>query len=774
MTKNFYRLTLALCLSMHLSLLMADDGHPIADGDTLKTYDMDEVIITSSRKETNRTERLPGALTVVSPRQADLRQITSLKRLSSFIPNLYIPDYGARGTSAIYIRGIGARSSGQTVGLYVDDVPYPDKGSFDFELPDIRRIEVLRGPQGTLYGRNAMGGIIHIHTYSPLEHRATRIRITKGNYGRIDARASHGLLLGPRTGLQAGAYYTRHSGYSENAFTGAKCDAEQSAGGNLKLVHRFTDALTATLAVVGGYTDQGAFPYGLRNDSTGRIEQVNFNDPSSYRRATANTSLTLRYETRAYVATSITGLQLLGDRMHMDQDFTPHSLFTLDQRRRHNALNQEFTVMGTAPGRYRWTLGASIFYDHLLTDADVEFKEEGIRASMQSAFDRMRANNPRMPQLRVTDRKLFLPSRFNESTIGLAIYHQSTLDSFLLPRLSLTAGLRIDTERRRLHYVASGKMNLSILMPPLYPTETDISGLYPTTSMNEHLTSDEWQVLPRLALRYALAPRADVYASIAKGYKTGGYNVQMSADLMQSHMQTDIMDAFRVFAPTLPRFESLSPADALAYRPEKAWCYEAGLKCEPIKGRLHADLTIYYMDIRDLQITRFTPSGTGRILSNAGRAASCGTEISLRAHPFRGLTADLNWGFTHATFLDYHDGRTDYSGQLIPYTPRHTLSLGLHYERHLPPRHLVDRVYISASCNAAGPIRWTESGNIRQPFYATIDSRIGLARGPISCFFNAQNLTNTQYAAFYFHSFGRSFMQRGRPRQLALGIEYAF
>ena len=73
---------------------------------------------------------------------------------------------------------MGARSSGQTVGLYVDDVPYPDKGSFDFELPDIRRIEVLRGPQGTLYGRNAMGGIIHVHTFSPLEHQGTRVGVT--------------------------------------------------------------------------------------------------------------------------------------------------------------------------------------------------------------------------------------------------------------------------------------------------------------------------------------------------------------------------------------------------------------------------------------------------------------------------------------------------------------------------------------------------------------------------------------------------------------------
>ena len=772
MTKRIHRLTLVLCALCLARLGWADDRRPEADGDTIKTYDIDEVVITSSRKETNRTEQLPGALTVVSPRQADLRQVASIKRLTAFIPNLYIPDYGARGTSAIYIRGIGARSSGQTVGLYVDDVPYPDKGSFDFELPDIRRVEVLRGPQGTLYGRNAMGGIIHVHTFSPLEHQGTRVAASYGNYGSLGIRASHAMRLGDRTGLQVGGYYHRHTGFFENAFSGMKVDGEQTGGGNLKLVRRFSDAFTATLAVVGSYTSQGAFPYGLRNDSTGRVEQVNLNDASSYRRTTTNSSLTLKYETPQCVVTWTSGWQFLHDRMQMDQDFMPYSLFTLDQRRRHHAFNQELSVMGTV-GRYRWTVGACGFYDQLRTDADVEFKEEGIREVLQNTFDRMRANNPKMPRLRVTDKHLDMPSLFDESTLGVAIYHQSTLDHFLLPGLSLTAGLRMDMERRRLHYVASGKMNLDILMPPVFPKETDISSFYPPSSFDEHLSSDEWQVLPRLALRYAVSPRMAIYASVAKGYKTGGYNVQMSADLMQSRMQTDIMDAFRHFAPTLPHFDKISPAEALAYRPEKAWCYEAGIKSEPIKNRLHTELTVFYMDIRDLQLTHFTARGTGRVLSNAGRAVSCGIEASLSARIASGLTADVNWGFTHATFRNYHDGRTDYSGKFIPYAPRHTLSLGLHYERRLHSR-VIDRIFAATQYNGVGPIHWTEAGDIRQPFYYTLDARAGIGRGALTCSFSGKNLTGTDYAAFYFRSFGRSFIQKGRPAQVAISIEYAF
>lgn len=125
--------------------------------DTIKTYNIGEVIVTSSTKETNDLRTLPGAVSILSPQAIATRQIDALKDISAFVPNLYMPDYGSKMTSAIYIRGIGARSSGQSIGLYVDNVPYLDKSAFDFELNDIQRIEVLRGPQGTLYGRNAMG-----------------------------------------------------------------------------------------------------------------------------------------------------------------------------------------------------------------------------------------------------------------------------------------------------------------------------------------------------------------------------------------------------------------------------------------------------------------------------------------------------------------------------------------------------------------------------------------------------------------------------------------
>ena len=184
-----------------LWLACAGRAEAVLPVDTVKTYNLNEVVVTSSTKETNNLRLLPGAVSLITPQMINERRIDALKDLSSLVPNLYIPDYGAKLTSAIYIRGIGARSSGQSVGVYVDNVPYLDKSTFDFELADIQRIEVLRGPQGTLYGRNAMGGIVNIYTLSPFDYQGGKLSVSGGNYGAFKAKASYYIKVGERVGL---------------------------------------------------------------------------------------------------------------------------------------------------------------------------------------------------------------------------------------------------------------------------------------------------------------------------------------------------------------------------------------------------------------------------------------------------------------------------------------------------------------------------------------------------------------------------------------------
>ena len=154
----------------------ANNIQPIVN-DTTRVIDIEEVVVIASPKETGKLRNLPSAVSLISQKDMQNHHITSLKGVSALAPNFYMPDYGSRLTSAIYIRGIGSRINTPAVGMYVDNIPYVDKSAFDFNFYDIERIDILRGPQGTLYGRNTMGGLVKVHSKSPFSYQGTDLRL---------------------------------------------------------------------------------------------------------------------------------------------------------------------------------------------------------------------------------------------------------------------------------------------------------------------------------------------------------------------------------------------------------------------------------------------------------------------------------------------------------------------------------------------------------------------------------------------------------------------
>ena len=755
----------------------ADDD--FSHQDTIKTFNMDEIVVTSSSKETNNLRALPGSVTILTPMQIAERQVTSIKDISSFVPNLYMPDYGAKLTSAIYIRGVGARSSGQSIGLYVDNVPYLDKSAFDFELADIQRIEVLRGPQGTLYGRNAMGGIINVHTLSPLDYQGVKASLSYGNYGQLNTKVSGYAKLGEDFGLSAGIYYDRHDGFFTNAFNDKKIDNEETVGGNLKLHWKLSPKLTASYSASYEHTDQGAFPYGLYNEQTQKITQVNINDESSYTRSMLTNNLSLAYRNENIILTSVTGYQYLDDDMKMDQDFSEKSMFILNQKQNQHAFTEEISVKSNTGCNYQWSFGTYGFYDKLGVKGPVEFKKDGIDSILQRVFDEglnKALSAQGMPgNIIITNESLYIPGNFKTPSYGAALYHQSTYNNLFTDGLSITAGIRLDYEKQKLDYTSEAKMNLAMRMSPMAPP-IDVSNRYEPSVIDEHLSQDYWQVLPKVSLKYECTPRTFTYFSIAKGYKAGGYNVQMSADIMQSQMQYDMMTAFKSMIPNPEKviIEPKPVKDVISYKPEMSWNYELGMRSEVVKNLLHAELTFFYMDVRDLQVTKFVESGSGRYLSNAGKAESFGAELSLRARLSYEFTADLNYGFTRATFIDYNNERADFKGNYIPYIPQNTLSLGLQYNKLLNNCRMIDQVFASTQLNGAGKIYWEEENTLSQSFYTLINAQAGVRKGIVSLNLWARNLTDTYYSAFYFESFNKPFMQRGKPLQFGAKVNITF
>ncbi|MDL2277666.1 TonB-dependent receptor [Parabacteroides sp. OttesenSCG-928-G07] len=775
--KRPYLFILIAITAIGIPSLKADEIKKEAN-DTIRNFSINEVVITSSAKETNNLRTLPGSVSILSPQIINNRQIDALKDISSFVPNLYMPDYGAKLTSAIYIRGIGARSSGQSVGLYVDNAPYLDKSTFDFELTDIQRIEVLRGPQGTLYGRNAMGGIINIYTFSPFDYQGTKASVSAGNHGQFKAKASHYRKLSETVGLSIGAYYDRHSGFFTNAYTGKKADREESAGGRLKLDWRITPSLTASLSSSFDYTDQGAFPYGRYDKETGKVSPIYINDPSNYNRKVVSNNLQLAHQTDHFTLTSTTGFQFFKDNMHMDQDYDSLSIFTLNQTQRQRAFSEELAIRSNTTNKYQWSFGLFGFYNDLHTEGPVTFKEDGIRDILQPVFDNIN-KNPNMPvDLYIMDQELYIPGSFDTPAYGLALFHQSTYNNLFVEGLSITAGLRLDYEKQEMDYNATAKMLLGAKTSPESPA-IPLDYMYAPSVIDVHTSQDFWELLPKVSVKYAFTPETFAYITAAKGYRTGGYNVQLSADVMQSQMQYDMMSAFESMMPG--KVEEPAPIeDVAAYKPEKSWNYEVGLRSN-LTDRLQGELTLFYMDVTDMQLTKFVSSGNGRILTNAGKARSFGAELTLRAQLSSELTADVNYGFTHATFRDYVyekkvEGEiqsTDCEGNYIPYTPQHTLNIGLQYNKQIRGS-FIDQFTASAQFSGIGNIYWTELNDIYQNFYGTLNAKVGVRKGIVNLNLWGRNLTDTNYQAFYFESRNIPFIQLGKPVQFGVEVAVSF
>lgn len=749
--------------------------------DSIRTLETDEVVIRSSAKETNDLWSVPEAVSLITPAKISNRQIESVKDLSAFVPNLFIPDYGSKMTTPIYLRGVGARSSGQSVAMYVDNIPYMDKSTFDFEFMDIQRIEVLRGPQGTLYGRNAMGGIINVYTLSPFEYQGHKLSVGGGNYGNWNVKISKLAKLSDKVGLSVGAYYEREGGYFKNEFTGKKVDEGQSAGGRLKLEWKINPRLKAMLASSFDFTDQGAFAYGLYDKESGKINPVDYNDRGNYLRRMSNNSVRFEYRTDKILLTSNTGYQWLNDDMWMDQDFTRQSIFTINQRQRQNSINQEIAIRSVKEQNYQWSVGAFGFYNHLTTDGDVLFKQDGIRNILQPVFD-----NIQMPvALTILNDEIPNPGTYRTPTVGGAVFHQSTFNNLLTDGLSLTLGLRLDYEKQYLKYNTSMAIDLLAQNKPGGIPMLPPAGVEMPISKNLVGKDDQdfLQWLPKVSLKYECTPEIMTYFTVAKGYKAGGYNIQMFSEVMQDSLRNSRPSmgggSGRPGASVTKAATDGNIRNALAYKPEQTWNYELGTRGTFWDGLLNAELALFLMDIKDVQLTQFVNGGSGRILTNAGKGRSYGVEVSLGLRPAAGLNIDVNYGFTHATFRDYDGGTNssgvavDYKGKFIPYVPQHTFSVGAAYSLNLPNK-WVNQMTFAAQYTGAGRIYWNEANDVQQPFYGLLNAKVSFRHDFVRLELWSRNILDADYGAFYFESFGNSFIQRGKPFTCGANLVFAF
>jgi outer membrane receptor protein involved in Fe transport len=281
----------------------------------------------------------------------------------------------------------------------------------------------------------------------------------------------------------------------------------------------------------------------------------------------------------------------------------------------------------------------------------------------------------------------------------------------------------------------------------------------------------EW--LPKIAVKYEFDKKHYVWFSVAKGYKAGGYNIQMFADIVQQAIKEKYSSADRK-QPHVLEERPDSVLSLVSYKPEYSWNYELGFKGDVIRDVLHAQASVFYIDVKDVLITQFVESGMGRLLKNAGRSESVGFDLGLTAYLIKGFTLSANYGYAQAVFNDYKAGDTDYSGKFIPFAPQNTFSFSAGYNRNLRRNRIIDRFNIHAQYNGAGKIYWTEANDVWQDFYGLLNLKIGVNKGILGLNVWTRNCLNTDYAAFYFKTGALQLAQKGAPFRMGVDLTVLF
>ena len=713
-----------------------------AGTDTLSVT-MTEITITGIKQQAEAGNA--GATTTVGRDAVERNRLVSVKAVSDMVPNFFIPDYGSRMTSTIYVRGLGARIDQPSIGLNVDNIPILTKENFDFDLMDISRVEMFRGPQSTLYGRNTMVGLMNIYTLSPRNYSGTRAVAEYATGNSIKAGLSHYCKPSASLGLAASAYYTSTSGFYRNLYNGKLCDKERQGAIRLKAEWDPAQGTIVSNTLIIGLSRQGGYPY--EYTATG---EINYNDTCFYRRTSVLDGLTVTHNFNNVTLSSITSYQYINDNMTLDQDFTPLPYFTLTQKRREHAVTQDVVVRKKrSASRYNWLAGAFGFFKHYNMSAPVSFYDTGISSLIE---EHRNSANPDYPIV-WDGRSFLLGSDFNCNSWGAALYHNSELQ---LGKVTLNAGVRIDYERSTLNYHSethTGYTTMRLADGSIYDHDNiDIDD-------RGDLTKDFVQVLPQFKAQYSPATSTTLWASVSKGYKAGGFNTQMFSDVLQQRLMGMMGIGARYKVDEI-----------VGYKPEKAWNYEIGMHYTSADNRFSADLSAFYIDCRDRQLTTF-PDGTttGRVMTNAGHTRSAGVEASITTRPLNGFSINASYGYCDARFITYNDGKADYKDKIVPYCPTHTLWCEATYSLSTH-RNFIKRVNFAANLRAVGSIMWNEANSISQPFYAKLGSTVSLQGNKFALELWGDNLTDTQYKTFYFVSISHEFVQRGKGRILGATI----
>jgi iron complex outermembrane receptor protein len=594
-----------------------------------------DIIVTAQHRAENIKD-VPISLSRFGADEIAARHALRLLDLQQAVPNLLVdpgpfgngaPIFSIRGISSV-IRNVGFESG---VGVYVDGVYQGRPNTANAELLDVARVEVLRGPQGTLYGKNTTAGAINIVTEPPSDKPTARVVLDYGNYDlkRLGAVVSGPLIAG-KLDASLAAYGVDRRGYVRNLYDGSRADGDRYTGGRAKLRATPSEPLTIDLAVdwliedhahmfgesrpggtppIGGDLEHG--PYTIDQDKKPREKRTNL-----------GASATVSYALPSGITlSSITAWRYACATNFQDNDLGPRDYYWIDWHDRQHQFSQELRIVSPT-GPLSWSGG---FY---------YFQSKAVSAHSDLAG----AAFAELIGVTSTDEGMVSPNG-TVWTRSYAGYGNMTYK--LTSKLALSGGVRFTHESKRLDFdqVATG-LGLFLGYPNIPKTR---------------LRRSEGAWSPSLSLTWALSHGSSLYATVSRGFKSGGFN----ADLVAS-------------------------ADGIGFGPERVTNYEIGSKNFLLDGRLELNAALFTMDYRGLQVTSFVQSGdiVTTTISNAARARSRGVELDMKARPTSRWLLSGALGYVDARFKRFRNGGglgIDYDGNRLPLTPKYNLDLSAEY-----------------------------------------------------------------------------------------------
>ncbi len=684
------------------------------------TETLGEVVVMANKREEDILQ-VATSITSLSAQKVEQTRTIGLANLTALVPNYLYQELGVGFQQVQSIRGIQVFSENPAVATYMDDVNNLDILANGMMFTDIERIEVLRGPQGTLFGRNAMGGVVNITTRKPTNRTEGFAEAGVGNLALQRYAAGFKTpVVKDKLFFGINGLYQSRDGYWENDTTGTGATdgrivgktvgGEKNLYGNVYLKWLPSAKFSATLNVkgqrdwsdnTGFFVSQPSEPVAFANP-----DKIYLSCIGEHERNLVNSALTLKYFGSGFTLTSISALQRIG-LSFKDIDFPGyyHSFYEKEIGEAlppQNVLSQELRINGAMAGQ-KLTYTAGIFF----------FSQVGYEPSTNLAFE--------------LAPDIYSIFRNKSDNTGFAGFGE--LSYRLTKKLSATAGLRYDNENRESTFNGFGDASFAGGVFTQLVADTTVSGTYSALS-------------PKMAVAYALTDKSNLYVSFTRGFRAGGVNAQK--------LPVDVPQKFD---------------------PEYSNNYEIGYKMQALGNRLSIGVSAFLIQWQDLQFFNLVAPFT-YARENVGDAQSAGFELEASAIPLKGFQLDGSLGINSTEYKDFslkrvnfltgEESTTRIGGNKLSNAPSHTLFLGAQYTANLTEKL---SLVLRGEVRNMGEFYTDIQNTLKQPAYTLVNSNIGLGYGKYSLSLWVQNLTDEAYLAFgnADTSFGRS-VRTAAPR----------